>query len=87
MGQIVIREAISVITDLQLDKITDAFTDELHVSGTVGKRVVDKIAQGVLQSLRVRRDGALIGYDSDHPALELGTAAAAPFTPSHSGSR
>jgi hypothetical protein len=69
MGQIVLREAISMITDLQLYKIIDAFTDQLHGSGTVRERVVHKIAQGVLQSLRVRRDSALIGCDSNHPAL------------------
>ena len=40
MSEIALREPTPMITNVQLDNFAVALTEELHVTGTVGERVV-----------------------------------------------
>ena len=48
---------------------------ELHVTGTVGERVVQQVAEGIFEPLTIRRDGGLIGHHGDRAALKLRSTA------------
>ena len=54
MSEIALREPTPMITNVQLDNLTLAFAEELHVTGTVGERVVQQVAEGILEALTVR---------------------------------
>ena len=76
MGEITLREPTSMITNVQLDNLAVAPTAELYVTGTVGERVVQQVAEGVLEPLTVRRDCGLVGLHRDRAALKLSSTAA-----------
>jgi len=75
MGEITLREPTSMITNVQLDNLADAPTAELQITGTVGERVVHEVAEGVLESLTVRRDCGLVGLHRDRAGLKLSSTA------------
>jgi hypothetical protein len=77
MGQIRVREAGALITDVDFDSVTGAVSDQLHIPCTMDERVVHQVPQGVLQTLAVCRDHTLVGLDHDHPTVQLGSASAA----------
>ena len=54
MSEIALREPAPMITNVQLDHLAVALAEELHVTGTVGERVVQQVAEGVLEPLTVR---------------------------------
>lgn len=76
MSEIALREPTSMITNVQLDNLAVALAEEFHVTGTVGERVVQQVAEGILEPLTIRRDRGLVGRHSDRAALKLGSAAA-----------
>jgi hypothetical protein len=77
MGQIAVGESSAMITNVQLDNVTVSATDEFHVPGTVGERIVHQVSQRILQPLAVRGDRGLVGVDGDHAALQLSTTTSA----------
>jgi len=76
VGQICVGETGALITDLDLDSLTGAARDQLHIPSTMCQRVVHEVTQGVLQTLAVCRDDAVVGLDHDHPSIQLSSAAA-----------
>jgi hypothetical protein len=76
MSEITLREPTPMITNVQLDNLAVALAEELHVTGTVGERVVHQVAKGILEPVTVRRDGGLVGDHRDRAALKLSSTAA-----------
>jgi len=76
MSEIALREPTPMITNVQLDHLAVALAKELHVTGTVGERVVQQVAEGVLEPLTVHRDCGLVGHHRDRAALKLSSTAA-----------
>src|SRR4029450_2788250 len=76
MGKVAADEAGAMISNLYLDSVTVAPTDQLYISGAVSQRVVHEIAQRILQALPVGRDHALVGLNHDRSRFQLGSTAA-----------
>jgi len=76
MGEIALREPAPMITNVQLDHLAVALAAELHVTGTMGERVVQQVAECILEPLTVRRDCDLVGDYRDRAALKLSSTAA-----------
>jgi hypothetical protein len=73
MGQIAIGKAGAMITDLYLNGVTAAPTDQLHTSRAMRQGIVHQVAQGILQALPVRGDHPVVRANRDRPRVQLGS--------------